>query len=58
MCAICLPTGLALSMTTVAAIFNEVNIDVHWLLDLPQGNLSCKLSTGDGHVTYLYGPGG
>lgn len=45
-------------MAAVAAIFNDVNIDVHWLLDLPQGNLSCKLGTGDGHVTYLYSPAG
>ncbi|XP_044072039.1 polycystic kidney disease protein 1-like 2 [Siniperca chuatsi] len=50
--------GLTLSVTTVAAVLNDVTISVKWLLPLPQENLSCKLSTGDGHVIYLHSPEG
>uniref|UniRef100_A0A8P4G0C2 Polycystic kidney disease protein 1-like 2 n=1 Tax=Dicentrarchus labrax TaxID=13489 RepID=A0A8P4G0C2_DICLA len=50
--------GLTLSVSTVAAVFDDVTISVKWLLNLPQGNLICKLSTGDDHVTYLHRPEG
>ncbi|XP_045910422.1 polycystic kidney disease protein 1-like 2 [Micropterus dolomieu] len=50
--------GLTLSAIAVAAVFDDVTITVKWLLDLPRGNLSCKLSTGDGHVIYLHSPEG
>lgn len=53
-----LPPGLTLSAIAVAAVFDDVTITVKWLLDLPRGNLSCKLSTGDGHVIYLHSPEG
>nr|XP_040057277.1 polycystic kidney disease protein 1-like 2 isoform X1 [Gasterosteus aculeatus aculeatus] len=42
--------GLTLSVSAAAAVFEEVTISWKWLLDLPQGNPSCKLSTGDGRV--------
>ncbi|KAK5861395.1 hypothetical protein PBY51_022796 [Eleginops maclovinus] len=45
--------GLMLSVSTVAAVFDEVTIQVKWLLYPPQEKLSCKLGTGDGHVLYL-----
>ncbi|XP_038575816.1 polycystic kidney disease protein 1-like 2 [Micropterus salmoides] len=50
--------GLTLSAIAVAAVFDDITITVKWLLDLPRGNLSCKLSTGDGHVIYLHSPEG
>nr|XP_033472921.1 polycystic kidney disease protein 1-like 2 [Epinephelus lanceolatus] len=50
--------GLSLSVGTVAAVYDDVTINVEWLLHLQQGNLSCKLSTGDGHVIYLLSPQG
>ncbi|XP_078118997.1 polycystin-1-like protein 2 [Sander vitreus] len=50
--------GLTLSVSTVAAVFEIITISVKWLFHLPQGNLSCMLSTGDGHVIYLHSPEG
>ncbi|XP_049449240.1 polycystic kidney disease protein 1-like 2 [Epinephelus fuscoguttatus] len=50
--------GLSLSVGTVAAVYDDVTINVKWLLHLQQDNLSCKLSTGDGHVIYLLSPQG
>ncbi|KAL7385772.1 hypothetical protein ABVT39_028164 [Epinephelus coioides] len=50
--------GLSLSVGTVAAVYDDVTINVEWLLHLQQGNLSCKLSTGDGRVIYLLSPQG
>ncbi|XP_039674212.1 polycystic kidney disease protein 1-like 2 [Perca fluviatilis] len=50
--------GLTLSVSTVAAVFEIIPISVKWLFHLPQGNLSCMLSTGDGHVIYLHSPEG
>ncbi|KAM8855042.1 polycystin-1-like protein 2 [Spinachia spinachia] len=44
--------GLRLSVSSAAAVLAEVTISWKWLLDLPQGNPSCKLSTGDGRVIY------
>uniref|UniRef100_UPI0037E779AE polycystin-1-like protein 2 n=1 Tax=Semicossyphus pulcher TaxID=241346 RepID=UPI0037E779AE len=41
--------GLALSVSTVSAVYDDVTIMVKWLLDLPRGNLGCKLSA---NVTY------
>ncbi|XP_037646091.1 polycystic kidney disease protein 1-like 2 [Sebastes umbrosus] len=51
--------GLTLSVSTVAAVFDDITISVKWLMvHLPQENLSCKLSTGDGHVISLHRPEG
>ncbi|XP_031725951.1 polycystic kidney disease protein 1-like 2 [Anarrhichthys ocellatus] len=50
--------GLTLSMSTTAAVFDDVTISVKWLLRDPHGNPSCKMSTGDGHVIYLHSPEG
>ncbi|KAM7380789.1 hypothetical protein PAMP_004062 [Pampus punctatissimus] len=47
-------TGLTLSVSTVAAVFTDVTISLRWLLHLPRGNFSCKLSAGDNHVIYLH----
>ncbi|XP_067459444.1 polycystin-1-like protein 2 [Thunnus thynnus] len=41
--------GLTLLVSTVAAVFSDVTIGVKWLLHLPRGNISCKLSAGDSH---------
>lgn len=46
-------SGLTLTVSTVAAVFNDINISIKWLLDLSWRMISCKLSTGDGHVIYL-----
>ncbi|XP_041663058.1 polycystic kidney disease protein 1-like 2 [Cheilinus undulatus] len=46
--------GLTLSVSTVAAVYDDVTIRVKWLLDLPRGNLECKLSTGEGQIFYLH----
>uniref|UniRef100_A0A665VH41 Polycystic kidney disease 1 like 2a n=1 Tax=Echeneis naucrates TaxID=173247 RepID=A0A665VH41_ECHNA len=43
--------GLKLTVSTVAAVFD--NITIKWLLTLSSGNISCRLRTGDGRVTYL-----
>ncbi|XP_034549878.1 polycystic kidney disease protein 1-like 2 [Notolabrus celidotus] len=45
---------LTLSTSNVAAVYDDVTIRVKWLIDLPQGHLSCTLRTGDGHVIYLH----
>ncbi|XP_042283303.1 polycystic kidney disease protein 1-like 2 [Thunnus maccoyii] len=45
--------GLTLLVSTVAAVFSDVTIGVKWLLHLPRGNISCKLSAGDSHIIYL-----
>ncbi|KAM6955775.1 polycystin-1-like protein 2 [Lycodopsis pacificus] len=50
--------GLTLSVSTAAAVFDEVTISVKWLLRDPHGNPSCKMSTGDGRVIYLHSPEG
>ncbi|KAM9346888.1 polycystin-1-like protein 2 [Symphorus nematophorus] len=43
--------GLTLSVSAVAAVFNDVTISVKWLLHL---HLSCKLNTGDNHFVRLH----
>ncbi|KAM9851174.1 polycystin-1-like protein 2 [Aulostomus maculatus] len=48
--------GVLLSVSSVAAVFNDVTINVKWLLDLPTGNLRCKLSAGDNHAVHLHSP--
>nr|XP_033965449.1 LOW QUALITY PROTEIN: polycystic kidney disease protein 1-like 2 [Pseudochaenichthys georgianus] len=48
--------GLTLSVSTVAAVFDDVNVKVKWLLYPPEESLRCKLSTGDGHVIDLPTP--
>lgn len=49
-----LPAGLLLSVSNVAGVYHDVTIRVQWLLPLPRGNLTCKLSAGDNHVIYLH----
>uniref|UniRef100_A0A667YRT0 Polycystic kidney disease 1 like 2a n=1 Tax=Myripristis murdjan TaxID=586833 RepID=A0A667YRT0_9TELE len=48
--------GLKLSVSKLAAVFDNVTISVKWLLHSFGGNLTCKLSTGDGHIIYLHSP--
>ncbi|XP_027146940.1 polycystic kidney disease protein 1-like 2 [Larimichthys crocea] len=50
--------GLTLSVSIVAAVFDDITISVKWLLHLPEGNLQCNLSPGDGLVIYLHSPEG
>ncbi|XP_071389094.1 polycystin-1-like protein 2 [Centroberyx affinis] len=50
--------GLNLSMSELAAVFDDVTISVKWLLRSFWGDLTCKLSTGDGHIIYLNSPDG
>lgn len=52
------PQGITLLVSAVAAVLNDVHISIQLLILLPQGNLICKLSTGDGHVIYLHNPEG
>ncbi|TKS67513.1 Polycystic kidney disease protein 1-like 2 PC1-like 2 protein [Collichthys lucidus] len=46
--------GLTLSVSIVAAVFDDIAISVKWLLHLPEGNLQCNLSPGDGLVINLH----
>ncbi|XP_068592767.1 polycystin-1-like protein 2 [Cebidichthys violaceus] len=48
--------GLTLSVSTAAAVFDDVAISVKWLLRDP--NPRCKMSTGDGRVIHLHSPQG
>ncbi|XP_071754722.2 polycystin-1-like protein 2 [Centroberyx gerrardi] len=50
--------GLKLSMSELAAVFDDVTVSVKWLLRSFWGDLTCKLSTGDGHIIYLHSPDG
>ncbi|XP_072516546.1 polycystin-1-like protein 2 [Salminus brasiliensis] len=50
--------GLHLLMDKLAAVFENVTLTVKWLLHPFQGNLTCTLSTGDGHTIDPYRPDG
>ncbi|XP_070832678.1 polycystin-1-like protein 2 [Chaetodon trifascialis] len=50
--------ALMLSTLAVAAVFADVTISMKWFIHLPQGNLNCKLNTGNSHVIYLHSPEG
>ncbi len=43
-------------MSKLAAVFDNVTIKVKWLLHPFQGNLTCTLNAGDGHVIDNYSP--
>ncbi|XP_057707318.1 polycystic kidney disease protein 1-like 2 isoform X1 [Corythoichthys intestinalis] len=42
--------GLHLLMTKLAAVFDNVTINIKWLLQPYEGNLTCALNAGDGHT--------
>uniref|UniRef100_A0A3B4T4Z1 Polycystic kidney disease protein 1-like 2 n=1 Tax=Seriola dumerili TaxID=41447 RepID=A0A3B4T4Z1_SERDU len=48
--------GLHLLMSKLAAVFDNVTITVKWLLHPFQGNLTCTLNAGDGHIIDPYSP--
>uniref|UniRef100_A0A8C3A6T3 Polycystic kidney disease 1 like 2a n=1 Tax=Cyclopterus lumpus TaxID=8103 RepID=A0A8C3A6T3_CYCLU len=48
--------GLHLLMSKLAAVFDNVTITVKWLLNPFQGNLTCTLNAGDGHIIDPYSP--
>uniref|UniRef100_A0A6Q2XFJ3 Polycystic kidney disease 1 like 2a n=1 Tax=Esox lucius TaxID=8010 RepID=A0A6Q2XFJ3_ESOLU len=48
--------GLRILMSQSVAVFDNVTITVKWLLHPYQGNLTCTLSTGDGHDIDPYNP--
>ncbi|XP_071766137.2 polycystin-1-like protein 2 [Centroberyx gerrardi] len=48
--------GLHLLMSKLAAVFDNVTITVKWLLHPFQGNLTCTLNAGDGHIIDSYSP--
>lgn len=43
-------------MSKLAAVFDNVTITVKWLLHPFQGNLTCTLNAGDGHIIDPYSP--
>ncbi|XP_072237410.1 polycystin-1-like protein 2 [Leuresthes tenuis] len=48
--------GLHLLMTKLASVFDNVTITVKWLLHPFQGNLTCVVNAGDGHIIDPYSP--
>ncbi|XP_059927849.1 polycystin-1-like protein 2 isoform X1 [Gadus macrocephalus] len=48
--------GLNLLMSKLAAVSDNVNITVKWLLHPFEGNLTCTLNAGDGHNIDSYTP--
>ncbi|XP_061526662.1 polycystin-1-like protein 2 isoform X2 [Phycodurus eques] len=42
--------GLHLLMSNLAAVFDNVTINIKWLLQPYEGNLTCALNAGDGHT--------
>ncbi|KAL6468941.1 hypothetical protein MHYP_G00224650 [Metynnis hypsauchen] len=50
--------ALHLLMDKLAAVFDNVTLRVKWLLHPFQGNLTCTLTTGDGHTLDPYRPEG
>ncbi|KAM4608650.1 polycystin-1-like protein 2 [Polymixia lowei] len=48
--------GLKLAVSEQAAVYENVTISVKWLRYSLQDNLTCKLSTGDGHIIDLHSP--
>ncbi|XP_047436040.1 polycystic kidney disease protein 1-like 2 isoform X3 [Mugil cephalus] len=48
--------GLHLLMSKLASVFDNVTITVKWLLHPFQGNLTCTVNAGDGHIIDPYSP--
>ncbi|XP_061566502.1 polycystin-1-like protein 2 isoform X1 [Cololabis saira] len=48
--------GLHLLMSKVASVFDNITITVKWVLNPFQGNLTCTVNAGDGHVIDPYSP--
>uniref|UniRef100_A0A3Q3GQB0 Polycystic kidney disease protein 1-like 2 n=1 Tax=Labrus bergylta TaxID=56723 RepID=A0A3Q3GQB0_9LABR len=48
--------GIHLSMSKLAAVFDDVTFTVKWLLQPFQGNLTCTVNAGDGHIVDPYSP--